>query len=71
MKNVIKAIRYSQGITQEMLAEKAGIDRVALSQIENDKSNPKATTIVALVKALGVSANVIFPEFDYVCEQQR
>ncbi len=71
MKNIIKAIRDNQGITQELLAEKAGIDRVALSQIENDKSNPKATTIAALVRALGVSANVIFPEFDYVCKQQK
>lgn len=71
MKNRLKNIRSEQNLTQEKLAEKAGISRTTLAMIENEKAIPDGNTIAALVKALSVPANVIFFDFDVVCEQQR
>ena len=70
MKNRIKAIRAERKMTQEGLAIAAGISRPALAQIENEKAIPDGKTIAALVKALGVPANVIFLDLDVVCEQR-
>ena len=71
MRNRIKAIRADKKMTQEQLALKAGISRPALVQIENEKAVPDGKTIAALVKALGVPANVIFLDLDVVCKQQK
>ena len=71
MKNRIKSLRVDKKMTQEQLASKAGISRPALAQIENEKAVPDGKTIAALVKALGVPANVIFLDLDVVCEQQE
>ena len=70
MKNQIKVIRCQQNLTQEQLAENAGISRTALAMIENDKTTPDGRTIAALVKALNKPANEIFFELDVVCKQQ-
>ena len=66
MKNRIKSIRAEKKWTQEILAEKAGISRVTLAMIENEKAIPDGKTIAALVKALETPANVIFLDFDVV-----
>ena len=70
MKNRIKSLRVDKKMTQEQLASKAGISRPALAQIENEKAVPDGKTIAALVKALGVPANVIFLDLDVVSEQR-
>ena len=66
MKNKIKAIRAEMKITQAKLAEMAGISRPTLAMIENEKAVPDGNTIAALVKALGVPANVLFLDLDVV-----
>jgi putative transcriptional regulator len=71
MKNRIKALRAERKMTQEQLAAEAGISRPALAQIENEKAVPDGKTIAALVKAIGVPANVIFLDLDVVCEQRE
>lgn len=60
MKNDIRVIRARQRISQEELANKAGISRQALSNIENEKANPNGTTIRNISKALGMAAGDIF-----------
>ena len=64
MKNRIKIIRAEQGLTQEKLAEKAGISRTTLAVIETEKAIPDGQTIAKLVRALKVPANKIFYDFD-------
>lgn len=66
MRNRIKDIRFEKKLTQEQLAELAGISRPALAQIENDKTTPDGTTIASLVKALGKPAGEIFFDLDVV-----
>ncbi len=60
MENRLTVIRAEKKLSQAELAEKAGISRTTLSQIENEKATPDGETIAKLVKALGVSAGDIF-----------
>lgn len=65
MKNHIKAIRAEKKLTQQELADRAGLSRFAISAIEGGKVTPDGATIVKLVKALGVSAGNIFDELNF------
>lgn len=64
MKNRIRVIRAEQRLTQQQLADKAGISRFALSMIENENNSPDGETIAKLVRATGVPANKIFDDLD-------
>ncbi len=41
----IQRIRKEQGLTLEVLAERSGVSKAMLSQIESDKVNPTVLTI--------------------------
>ncbi len=47
-------MREQVGYTQGGLAERAGIDRASLSQIENGHAAPRSTTLFKLAEALHV-----------------
>lgn len=51
----IRALRREAGMTQEALAETAGITVSHLSAIEGGHSNPKWSTVRAITSGLGVS----------------
>jgi transcriptional regulator with XRE-family HTH domain len=51
----IRAIRESQGRSQESVAYAAGISVNALRRVEYGKSNPTWTTVRLIVDALSVS----------------
>lgn len=51
----IKRIRLERGLTQEQLAELAGISQPHLSILENNQSAPSLKTAARLAKALGLS----------------
>ncbi|MFA6077303.1 MAG: helix-turn-helix transcriptional regulator [Candidatus Paceibacterota bacterium] len=53
----LKKIRTEKNITQTDLAEKLGVDKSFISNIENGKNNPTLSTITNLAQALGVSTN--------------
>lgn len=53
----LKKIRTSKSITQTEFAEKLGVDKSFVSNIENGKTNPTLSTITNLAQALGVSTN--------------
>jgi transcriptional regulator with XRE-family HTH domain len=50
----IKHLRDARALTQEELANKAGITVTALSRIERNQAEPRATTRRKLAQALGV-----------------
>lgn len=51
-------LRVAAGLSQQALAQKAGLSISIVSQIEQGKrSDPRASTILALAKALGVECN--------------
>jgi len=51
----IKALRKGQGLSQEKLAERAGISTQYLSNIERGKENPTLDLLLRLADALKVS----------------
>jgi transcriptional regulator with XRE-family HTH domain len=53
----LKALRTERKITQTGLAEKLGVDKSFVSNIEKGKNNPTLSTITNLAKVLGVSTN--------------
>lgn len=46
--------REARGLTQERLAEKAGLDQTYISGIERGVRNPGIKNIVRLARALGI-----------------
>lgn len=53
----IKQFRKQKGLTQVKLAEKAGISRSYLADVESDRYNPSLTTLMNLAQALNVTAS--------------
>ncbi|MHB8074985.1 helix-turn-helix domain-containing protein [Desulfosporosinus fructosivorans] len=53
----IKKVRKQKGLTQVKLAEKAGISRSYLADVESDRYNPSLTTLMDLAHALNVTAS--------------
>ena len=58
----IKKLRLERNLTQEALAEQAGLTKGYLSKIENSKNAPPVSTLINLAKALGVDISAIFSD---------
>lgn len=54
-------IRKEQGLSQRRLATLAGVDYVALNQIENGRRDPALKTLEKLARALRVDVRDFFP----------
>lgn len=57
IKNNMRRIRSEKSISQEVLAEKASLDRTYISKIENGDKNASVETLVTIAYALGVTVN--------------
>ena len=53
--SLIKAWREHFGLTQEELAERAGIKQPALARLEKTESNPRKSTLKKIADAMGIS----------------
>ena len=51
----IRALRKSQGLTQETLAERAELHVTYISGVENGSRNPSLTALASLAKGFGIS----------------
>jgi transcriptional regulator with XRE-family HTH domain len=60
----LKALRSRAGLTQGQLSERSGMQLTQISRIENNDTDPKASTINKLMKALGCSADDLFIKAD-------
>ena len=63
----IKQFRENKGLTQEELADAAGLPQSHISRLENGKHTPTHLTIEKIAKALGLHPSVIdigYPESD-------
>lgn len=58
--STIRDLRKSQGISQEKLAEKAGLHRTYIGALERGEKSPTVDTLVKIVLALNVSLNDFF-----------
>lgn len=58
----LRETRCAMKMTQKELAEKSGVSRVTINQIERESRQIiKSSTIKALAKALDVQPNELFP----------
>ena len=62
--NNIKLLRGKHGMSQEALADRAGLHRTQISAIERGKSNVMVDTLVALATVLGIDAIELLVERD-------
>lgn len=53
----IRRMRKAKGMTQEQLAEKAGVDVTHISHIETGRSIPSLEMIISFINALDCSAD--------------
>jgi len=51
----LKDARYRAGLTQQELADKAGLTQTTVARIERDAVEPEVRTLRKLAAALGVS----------------
>lgn len=58
----VKRERIAQTMTQEQLAEKAGISAAALVRIERNQADPHVSTIRKLADALGVDPRYLIED---------
>lgn len=66
----IKNLRIKGGLTQEKLAERAGINGKYLGEIERGEKNPSAVVVYRISQALGVSVSEIFSDDPSISEDQ-
>jgi transcriptional regulator with XRE-family HTH domain len=62
--SVVREFRQRAGITQEDLAESAGLHRTYISLLERGLRNPSLTVIGQLASALQVSMAELVAEFE-------
>lgn len=58
----IRRHRKAAKLSQEVLAERIGLTRNGMGQIERGEVGPAAKTLFALGRALGVSPAAFFPQ---------
>jgi transcriptional regulator with XRE-family HTH domain len=58
----VKRVRERALLTQQELADRAGIGLTTLNRIENDHAEPHFRTIRKLAKALGVDPAALIPK---------
>jgi putative transcriptional regulator len=69
LNNVIKKLRKEKNLTQLKLAEKSGVSRTTINEIENCKVEPTGKTIIKIANALDTPVQQIFFDMNVVCKQ--
>lgn len=62
--NNIKQLRTSLGLSQEQLAEKAGLHRTYVGAVERGERNVSLDNILAISRALGVLASTLLKDVE-------
>lgn len=60
--NTIKKLREKKGISQEALAEEAGIHRTYMGRVERGKQNISLLNIIKIAEGLGIHPSVLFKD---------
>jgi transcriptional regulator with XRE-family HTH domain len=56
----LKVLRQRAGLTQKQLADASGMQLTQISRIENNDTDPKASTLIKIMAALKCSADDLF-----------
>lgn len=60
--NRVRSIRISQGISQETLADRAGLHRTYIGMVERAEKNLSLNNIEKIANALGVSVSELMED---------
>ncbi|UUU21735.1 helix-turn-helix domain-containing protein [Streptomyces sp. DSM 40750] len=55
----LRSARREAGLTQEQLAERAGIDRAAYSELERGQRDARLSTLLRIESALGARLDLV------------
>lgn len=58
--NTLKKIREDRGMSKSELSRRSGVSRITITNIESQKTNPKATTIHSICRVLNKKPTDIF-----------
>ena len=61
---LIRRLRYGRGLSQEMLAEAAKLERAYVGMIERGETNVSVRTALKLAKALDLTLSGLFLELE-------
>ena len=61
--NLLRKLRDNHGLSQEALAEKAGLHRTYISQLEREMKSPTLDVMVALASAFGMTLKEFLSHF--------
>ena len=67
----LRTLRLARGLTQPLLAEKAGIEQSYLSKLENGRSKPSEDVLARLAQALDVKPETLTQNGDETEERSR
>ena len=62
--DALRQRRLAAGLSQESLANKAGIDRTYVSILERDLQSPTVDMLIRLSRAMGVLASEVLAEIE-------
>lgn len=62
--DVVRERRIKQGISQEALADAAGLHRTYISLLERGERNPSLAVLLQLASGLNVSASVLLADLE-------
>jgi len=62
--NKIKEIRKEKGITIQEVADRAGVSKALISQIENNRTIPSLLVLINIINALNIDLNEFFKDFN-------
>lgn len=65
---VIARMREAEGVSQDELADQAGIHRTYVSQLERGLKSPTVNTLVSIANALNVRASEILRQLEEIDE---
>ncbi|WP_317164372.1 XRE family transcriptional regulator [Sphingobacterium sp. xlx-130] len=60
----LKEIRKEKGITIQELADRAGVSKGLISQIENNRTIPSLLVLINIIKSLEIDLNEFFKDFN-------
>jgi transcriptional regulator with XRE-family HTH domain len=66
--NVLREARQGKGLSQERLAEAAGLDRSFISLIERGIQTPNVVVLFKVSEVLGVSASALIGEVERILQ---
>lgn len=71
LSKVVYLARRQQKLSQRDLAEKAGVDRSYISDIERGKRNPSLGVLLQLAESLSLPLSVLILRAEYILEEKE